>query len=163
MTPPLTALYVPGDRPDRFAKAARSGADVVILDLEDAVSPQAKVTARDHVVRWLAAGPTAVVQVRINDRETEWYADDLAAITDVGGEVGIRVPKVGTAAALTDLAARATGHPLHPLIETAGGVEDLTAIARVPGVASIGLGRPTSPPSSGSTMTSPWPGSVPGW
>ncbi|SDZ25388.1 citrate lyase subunit beta / citryl-CoA lyase [Herbiconiux ginsengi] len=53
--PPTTGLYVPGDRPDRFAKAVATGADLVILDLEDAVAPAAKSAARAAVVAWLAA------------------------------------------------------------------------------------------------------------
>ena len=73
--------------------------------------------------------------------DTAWYDDDLVAIADAGGGAGIRVPKVGSAAALADLATRVVGHLLHPLIETAGGVEELAQIARVPGVASIGLGE----------------------
>lgn len=51
-----TLLFVPGDRPDRFGKAAASGADAVVLDLEDAVAPERKAAAREHVARWLADG-----------------------------------------------------------------------------------------------------------
>ena len=54
-----TYLFVPGDRPDRFAKALASGADVVVLDLEDAVAPAAKDTARAAVGARLAAGGRA--------------------------------------------------------------------------------------------------------
>jgi len=56
-----TFLFVPGDRPDRFGKAAASGADAVILDLEDAVSPDRKDQAREHVRRWLAPCRQAMV------------------------------------------------------------------------------------------------------
>ncbi|MGB4137715.1 MAG: aldolase/citrate lyase family protein, partial [Microbacterium sp.] len=55
-TPARTALFVPGDRPDRFGKAAASGADLVILDLEDAVAAPAKDGARRAVAAALSAG-----------------------------------------------------------------------------------------------------------
>jgi citrate lyase subunit beta/citryl-CoA lyase len=105
-------LFVPGDRPDRFAKAAAAGADVVVLDLEDAVVPDAKVAARAHVVAWLAAGNTAVV--RINAAGTPWHDADVAAVRGLASAV--MVPK---AARIADLA----GLPsVLPLIETAAGV-----------------------------------------
>ena len=47
-------LFVPGDRPDRFDKAAASGADVVIIDLEDSVADEDKDRARDNAAAWLA-------------------------------------------------------------------------------------------------------------
>ena len=54
-----TALFVPGNRPDRFDKAAASGADLVILDLEDAVPADAKDAAREQVRAWVSAGHRA--------------------------------------------------------------------------------------------------------
>ena len=54
MTLPRSYLFVPGDRPERFAKALASGADVVVLDLEDAVAPSVKAAARDAVADFLA-------------------------------------------------------------------------------------------------------------
>ena len=54
-------LFVPGDRPERFARATASGADAVVIDLEDAVQPDAKSAARAHVAEWLAAGGKAIV------------------------------------------------------------------------------------------------------
>ncbi|MEV4088865.1 aldolase/citrate lyase family protein, partial [Nonomuraea fuscirosea] len=53
--PPVTWLYVPGDRPERFDKAVASGADVVIIDLEDAVAPGKKDEARRNAVAYLRA------------------------------------------------------------------------------------------------------------
>ena len=58
-----TLLFVPGHRPDRFAKAAGFGADVIILDLEDAVAPRQKEQARDHVARYLDDAGQAIVRV----------------------------------------------------------------------------------------------------
>ncbi|MGI8702160.1 MAG: HpcH/HpaI aldolase/citrate lyase family protein [Nocardioidaceae bacterium] len=136
---PVTALYVPGSRPDRFDKAATSGADVVILDLEDAVAPADKPAARADVVAWLAAGgpPAAAlvaVQVRINALTTPWGADDLAALPQ---GVDVRVPKVQTAADLEASGSR----DLHAIIESAAGVEGAYDLARHPRVRSLALGE----------------------
>lgn len=111
-----TFLFVPGDRPDRFAKAAAAGADVVVLDLEDAVATAAKDTARDHVVAWLAAGNRAVV--RINGARTPWYPDDVAAVRDLADSV--MVPKAESAGDFDGLPS------VLPLIETARGITAAT-------------------------------------
>ena len=68
MTPLVTGLYVPADRPERFAKAVASGTQLVILDLEDAVAEGHKVAARQHVVDWLESTDTKppAVEVRVN-------------------------------------------------------------------------------------------------
>lgn len=124
----LTALYVPGDRPDRFDKAAASGADTVILDLEDAVAPARRAAARRHVAAWLADDPDVGVQVRIGS------PDDLAALPT---DVPIRLPKVESAADVDAVGER----DVHALIETALGVENAYAIAAHPRTVSIGLGE----------------------
>jgi citrate lyase subunit beta / citryl-CoA lyase len=128
----LTWLYVPGDRPDRFAKAAASGADAVILDLEDAVPQQRKAYARAAVAEFLAEPHEPPIHVRVAS------FDDLPA---AHGAAGLRLPKVESPAQVWAYAAR-TGVELHPLIESAVGVEKAYAIARAhPAVASIGLGE----------------------
>jgi citrate lyase subunit beta / citryl-CoA lyase len=124
----VTALYVPGDRPDRFDKAAASGADAVILDLEDAIAPARRAAARDHVAAWLASRPDADVQVRIGS------LDDLAALPS---DVAIRLPKVESPVDVDAVGER----DVHALIETALGVERAYAIASHPRVVSIGLGE----------------------
>ncbi|WP_435583491.1 aldolase/citrate lyase family protein, partial [Amycolatopsis thermoflava] len=106
-------LFVPGHRPDRFPKAAASGADVVVLDLEDAVAPEHKASAREHVRSWLETGHPAVV--RINGPGTPWFDADLTAITDHA--TAIMVPKAEDPAVLASI-----GAPVIPLIETALGV-----------------------------------------
>jgi citrate lyase subunit beta / citryl-CoA lyase len=124
----LTALYVPGDRPDRFDKAAASGADAVILDLEDAVAPARRAEAREQVAKWLAGRPDVDVQVRIGS------LDDVAALPP---DVAIRLPKVESVADVDAVGAR----DVHALVETASGVEIAYAIASHPRVVSIGLGE----------------------
>src|SRR5664279_5957553 len=84
-----TLLFVPGDRPGRFDKAVASGADGVILDLEDAVAASNKNDARSHVAQWLTGGTAAVV--RINAVDTPWFADDLAALR--GSSCTVMLPK----------------------------------------------------------------------
>jgi len=86
-------LFVPGDRPERFAKAAASGADAVILDLEDAVMPERRPFARGAIAEWLAQGERAgPVWVRINPVESSEALPDLAAVID-GRPDGIVLPK----------------------------------------------------------------------
>ncbi|PZF82792.1 HpcH/HpaI aldolase/citrate lyase family protein [Micromonospora deserti] len=137
----LTWLYVPGDRPDRFAKAVASGADAVILDLEDAVLAGRKAYAREAVAEFLAEPHPVPVQVRVNELTGPEVDADLAAIAGRPGLAGLRLPKVESPASVAALAAR-VDIPLHPLIESALGVEAAYAIAIAhPAVASVGLGE----------------------
>jgi citrate lyase subunit beta/citryl-CoA lyase len=86
-------LFVPGDRPERFVKAAASGADAVILDLEDAVRPERRPLARGEITQWLASGERKVpVWVRINPVESSDALADLAAVIE-GRPDGIVLPK----------------------------------------------------------------------
>jgi len=86
-------LFVPGDRPERFTKAAASGADAIILDLEDAVMPERRPAARTEVAKWLAGADRRVpAWVRINPVDTDDALLDLAAV--IGGRPnGIVLPK----------------------------------------------------------------------
>ena len=87
---PRSYLYVPGDRPDRMAKAAQRGADALILDLEDAVAAPAKAAAREAVAAFLAQAPEGPQWwVRVN---AESLAEDVAAV--VGPRLsGVLLPK----------------------------------------------------------------------
>jgi citrate lyase subunit beta / citryl-CoA lyase len=135
---PLTALYVPGDRPDRFDKAVASGADIVILDLEDAVPDRSKADALANVVEWLASPPPDVrVQVRVNERA----AHEIRAVRATGAPVGLRLPKVEDPRKLDAVAVLADGLPLTALIESARGIEAAAAIAAHPAVREIALGE----------------------
>lgn len=95
-------LFVPGDRPERFAKAEASGADAIILDLEDSVALAAKHGAREAVRHWLE-GPRAVpVVVRVNPLDSGLTADDLAAALP-GRPDAIMLPKAEGAASIATL------------------------------------------------------------
>jgi citrate lyase subunit beta/citryl-CoA lyase len=137
----LSWLYVPGDRPDRFAKAVASGADAVILDLEDAVVAGRKAYARDAVAEFLAETHPVPVQVRVNELTGPDIEADLTAVAGRPGLAGLRLPKVESAATVAALADRVDA-PLHPLVESALGLEAAYSIASAhPAVASIGLGE----------------------
>ena len=138
----LTSLYVPGDRPDRVAKALGSGADCVIVDLEDAVAASHKGAARDALAGALAeAAPGIVaVQVRVNARGSAWHEADLAAVAELDPAVGVRIPKVAGPDDVAAVKAALPGREVHALIETALGVEQAFAIASA-GVASVALGE----------------------
>src|ERR1700693_675800 len=92
---PFSYLFVPGNRPERFDKALGSGADAIIVDLEDAVAADEKVLARAHIGAWLD-GQTDVgerVLVRINDAGTPWFDADLGLVRGTGIRA-IMLPKV---------------------------------------------------------------------
>ncbi|BDZ46310.1 HpcH/HpaI aldolase/citrate lyase family protein [Naasia aerilata] len=137
--PTITGLYVPGDRPDRFEKAVASGAQLVIVDLEDAVAPNSKRAARQAVVDWLArGGPEGVtVQVRVNVGN----ADDLAALAALPATVQLRLPKVEAPDDVDAAVALAGERPVTALLESAAGIEAAAAIARHSAVTLLGFGQ----------------------
>lgn len=142
MTVPLTALYVPGDRPDRVAKALSAGADLVIVDLEDAVAPGRKAQARDGLQELAGRNGDAspAVQVRVNSLGSDWFDDDMAALAGLPAHIGVRVPKVESAAVVHEVAERLPRRGIHALLESALGVERAYDIASA-GVGSVALGE----------------------
>jgi citrate lyase subunit beta/citryl-CoA lyase len=125
-------LFVPGNRPDRFARAIAAGADAVIIDLEDAVPPSDKTTARGNVAAWLS--PERPVIVRINAFDTEWFRDDLRVCRHAG-VAGVVLPKAERVEQIQAVAEGLEGAtPILPIIETAQGVWRAEAIARAPRV-----------------------------
>ncbi|WP_127128490.1 CoA ester lyase [Georgenia sp. SYP-B2076] len=137
----LTLLYVPADRPDRVAKALASEADVVIVDLEDAVAPAHKDLGREQVAR-LLAGVDRPVQVRANHPATPWHTADVEVVAALPPVVGVRAPKVESADEVRRLASQVPGRALHLLIESALGVEHAFEIATASDqVATLGLGE----------------------
>ncbi len=143
MSRPLRAwLFVPGNRPERYAKALASGADAVIIDLEDAVSPADKLMARVALADWLianqATADAAQLWVRINAVDTPWFDGDLS-IAALPGLAGLVLPKAETEAPIARLLSAGAAAVL-PLIESAAGFDQLRQIARVPGVARLAFG-----------------------
>lgn len=131
-------LFVPATRPTRFASALASGADAVIIDLEDAVEMDAKQEARQTLSRWVSRAHP--VLVRINGRATPWFDDD-ATLGAFGGVAGIVLPKAESADDVKALAARIGGEvAIYPLIESAKGVLAAREIAQAPGVQRLMFG-----------------------
>jgi citrate lyase subunit beta / citryl-CoA lyase len=131
-------LFVPGNRPDRFEKARQSGADAVILDLEDAVQSTHKDLARETVASWLS--PTRSVYVRINAAGTRWFEQDLEVV-GLPGVLGVVLPKAEHPEQIAEVAGHLTGeaHVL-PLLETALGVWNALALAQAQRVERLAFG-----------------------
>jgi citrate lyase subunit beta / citryl-CoA lyase len=130
-----TFLFVPGDRPERFDKACASGADAVVIDLEDAVAPDAKQRARDAIAAWLGRGDQPPPWLRINAAGSAWFNDDLA-LARHPAIAGAMLPKAESAADV-----RAVGvASVIALIESARGMARLDAIASAPGMTRLAFG-----------------------
>jgi citrate lyase subunit beta / citryl-CoA lyase len=131
-------FVVPGDRPEQFGEPAAHGAHALICDLEDLVGPDKKEVARRAVVEWLAGHQA---YVRINAADSEWYADDLTALSGAPGLQGVVLPKaedpVKVATTAAALPARAR---MLPLLESAAGVQIVSSIAAVPRVGALVFG-----------------------
>jgi citrate lyase subunit beta/citryl-CoA lyase len=149
MKTPHSYLFVPGDRPERFAKACASGAQAVLIDLEDAVAPAAKDEARAAIARWLAGDEARALAaqprppqllLRLNATDSPWHAADrqLLAHPLVRGAM---LPKSESAADLVALHARLRADQvLLPLVETVRGWFQALELARAPGVQRLAFG-----------------------
>ena len=141
-------LFVPGSRPDRYGKALASGADVVCVDLEDAVAPADKEGARERVMdlmvgqTWVPARST----VRVNPASTAEGTADLAALAELlpAADLTVVVPKADgpedVEAVRAPLQAAGWRPVLVAMVETARGLEAAPDIARAPGVVALFLG-----------------------
>lgn len=144
---PLTWLYAPGDRPQVVAKALAAGADVVVVDLEDAVAPDRKEYARAATAELLAEPLPVPVHVRINSLDSPYAADDLRAVAGRPALAGLRLPKVTSPQQITRVAeyappAEGGATPLYALLETALGIERAFAVASAhPALRGIALGE----------------------
>ena len=132
-------LFVPATRPDRIGKALAAGADLVIADLEDAVAPAARDSARRALLEWLDANPDGRLLVRINGRSTRWYEPDLPACQRPN-VLGLLLPKAERAADVRH-AHLETGKPVLPLIETAAGIEAANELAATEGASRLVFGK----------------------
>jgi citrate lyase subunit beta/citryl-CoA lyase len=128
-------LFAPGHNAKLLGKVFDAGADAVMLDLEDAVPPDAKAAARALVAQALAEREG---WVRINAVRTPTCEADLAAVAGV--TAGIRIPKVQSAEDVQWVAERAPGTPLICAIESARGVLAAAEIATVEGVRHLSMG-----------------------
>ncbi|HXE50198.1 MAG TPA: CoA ester lyase [Ramlibacter sp.] len=126
-------LFVPANRPDRYAKALACGADAVIVDLEDAVGPADKAAARnDLAAAWptLPAAQRTRILVRVNAAGTASHADDLALMRAIA-PAAVMVPKAESAASLEPVAAACgAACALMPMIESVAGLDAADALGR---------------------------------
>lgn len=143
LTQPITYLFVPGNRPERFAKALASGADRVILDLEDAVAPDDKAAARQAIAAWLntlTAADKERMLVRINDAGSAWHLDDINWLQPTN----LKAVMLSKTESSEQIARVTSSLPsdgaVVPLIETARGVLAAAAIAQAAQVSRLAFG-----------------------
>jgi citrate lyase subunit beta/citryl-CoA lyase len=139
---PRTYLFVPGNRPERFAKALASGADAVLLDLEDAVAAALKSEARDAIAQWsrqAAEADSARVVVRINNAQSTDFTDDLRLLRDAH-IAGVMLPKAESAAQVQAVRDAVPDARVLALIESARGVAAAHDVAAASGVTRLVFG-----------------------
>jgi len=142
MNTPRTYLFVPGHRAERFAKALASGADAVVLDLEDAVAPEDKARARDAIVTGfatMAAADRPRIVVRINDAASPWFADDLKTLA-AAGIAQLMLPKAESPEQIAAVRAALPNAHVLALIESARGMAQVEHIAAAEGVSRLVFG-----------------------
>ena len=146
--PRRSALYMPGANARALEKGRSLAADVLIMDLEDGVLPDAKVEARGRILRVLAEGGYGAreIVIRINGAGTPWFADDLAAAATSGADAAM-LPKVDDAATVAraaeilEAAGAPAGMGIWCMLETPRGVLDAREIAAAhPRMAALTLG-----------------------
>lgn len=132
-------LLVAATRPEEFDRAEQSRADQIILDVEDAVDPRLKSSARDAVVSWLSNGGSG--WVRINDRTSDFWSDDVDALAGLPGLRGVMLAKAEAAAHVSETFDRLKGiTPVIALVESALGIEEAVSIARARGAYRLAFG-----------------------
>lgn len=142
-----TFLFVPADRPERYARALAAGPGAVIIDLEDAVAPGSKLAARAALAEGFAALARADrgrTLVRVNAFATPWHEEDRALVARLSaqGLGGVVFPKAENAADLGPMAeAVGAAGVLIPLIESARGLDAVDAIAAMPRVLRLAFGH----------------------
>ncbi|WP_050929138.1 HpcH/HpaI aldolase/citrate lyase family protein [Aestuariivita boseongensis] len=139
--PYRSVLYIPGSKPRALDKARGLPVDAIIFDLEDAVSLEEKVNARATLKEALAQGGygNRVKIVRINGLDTEWGADDAAAVTQMDADA-VLLPKVDSPADLDALAAITGDLPIWAMMETPRGMLNADAIAAHPKLQGMVMG-----------------------
>ncbi len=133
---PRSALYLPASNARAIEKARGLDADLIMLDLEDAVKPDLKATARAAAVAAMEIGfGDRLTAIRINGPESTWHEEDVAAVRGSAAQFAI-LPKTETADEAERIA-RALGKPLLAMIETPKAVLRAADIASAPGVAGL--------------------------
>ncbi|MEV4935486.1 HpcH/HpaI aldolase/citrate lyase family protein [Sphingobium sp. LSP13-1-1.1] len=150
-------LFVPADRPERFAKAVASGADAIILDLEDSVAPERKAYGRAAMTEWLASPRDCLAFVRINPLDGDDSRDDLDAVLPASPD-GIMLPKAEGADSIRALIARAGGADLPPVLpiatETAAAIFEMGTFRQVSDrLAGLSWGAEDLPASIGASTS----------
>lgn len=150
-------LFVPGDRPERFDKAIRSGAEAICIDLEDAVAASQKATAREAALGFLRAPrvSTTFVCLRLNALSTADGLRDLLALAETSGADAVLLPKVESPDEVRLAAGICAGRQSWiPLIETAIGLSRVEDIARAaPDLAALMFGGADFSADVGTTFT----------
>ncbi len=122
-------LFLPASSPRAILKARESDADLVVLDLEDAVKPADKERAREAAIAAVAGPWPMPVAIRVNGTASQWHADDVAAVAASQADLVI-VPRVSAASEIEAVAAAAS-RPVAAMIETAAGILAAPSIAKV--------------------------------
>jgi citrate lyase subunit beta/citryl-CoA lyase len=122
-------LFLPASNPRAIAKARGAGSDLVVLDLEDAVKPEDKTTARKSAVEAVASEWPMPVAIRVNGVGTAWHSLDVDAVARSRASFVV-VPRAISAHLVSDLA-KTVNKPVLAMIETAAGVLAAVEIARV--------------------------------
>jgi citrate lyase subunit beta/citryl-CoA lyase len=139
---PLTYLFVPGNRPDRFEKALSSQAGAVIVDLEDAVAPADKGAARTAFASWMRTSNAKRdrILLRINDESTPWFDADAALVRETAVR-GVVLPKAESALQIERIAASLPDDGfVIAIVETAKSIIELDSIARATRVQRLAFG-----------------------
>lgn len=136
-------LFVPGNRPERFEKALRSGADGVIIDLEDSVPPGEKAAARRALAaQWpRVSAPGILLLVRLNAADTADCLEDLHMAAALPGLQAVMVPKAESAESLQRIGEALGGVQMVPIVETAAGFTAVESVAAAPGVVRLAVGH----------------------
>ncbi|WP_260954364.1 HpcH/HpaI aldolase/citrate lyase family protein [Pseudomonas citri] len=148
-TLPISYLFVPGNRPERFAKAVAAAPDAIILDLEDAVHPNSKAAARAAIWAWQESTPKVSCQryIRVNSIGSGYFSQDLTWLRDMRYPercAGIFLPKAEYSEALCQLVERLSGWQpdlkIVAIIETAKGLQQVESIASIAGLSRLAFG-----------------------
>ncbi|MEO8545193.1 MAG: CoA ester lyase [Burkholderiaceae bacterium] len=137
-----TFLFVPGNRPERFAKALASAADAIVLDLEDAVAADAKAFARNAIADWTVTASDKDrerIVVRINDAQHPGFADDLRLLRDSGLNTAM-LPKAESPDQIAAARAITPDTQVLALIESARGIAQVESVAAAQGVTRLVFG-----------------------